>query len=162
MKINFKNIRRKFLSFKVLVVSVISFGSQAENQEIAIVEKPTAEQGCGVIVLYMRPPKTKDVHFVWINKIDGETVSSNSTRFKLSAGVHRIKVIEKIQSNHFTRRRGEMMNAKYIDFEVKPNKKYSIGAEFIRKNRSKLKTGEYWKPVVWKTTETECKTQATA
>jgi hypothetical protein len=157
MKINFKNIRRKFLSFKVLVVSVISFGSQAENQEIAIVEKPTAEQGCGEITLYSRPPKTKDIHFAWINQIDGETVATNSTRFTLSAGVHRIKVIERIQSNHFTRRRGEMMNAKYIDFVVKPNMKYSLGAEFIRKNRSKLKTGEYWNPVVWKTTEAECK-----
>ncbi|MGB0936882.1 MAG: hypothetical protein ACPGTQ_05465 [Colwellia sp.] len=162
MNNNTKSNKSKVFALTAIIVSAISFGSQAENQETAIVEKATVEQGCGEIILHSRPPKTKNMHYAWINQIDGHTVSTKSTRFKLSAGTHRIKVIEQIQSNQFTRRRGEMMNAKYIDFEVKPNMKYSLGAEFVRKNRSKLKTGEYWNPVVWKSTETECKNETTA
>ncbi len=157
MNNNTKSTKGKVLALTALLVSALSFGLQAENLESSVAENKVEEQGCGEIILYSRPPKTKDIHYVWINQIDGQTVSTKSNRFTLSAGKHRIKVVEQIQSNQFTRRRGEMMNAKYIDFEVKPNMKYSLGAKFIRKNRSKLKNGEYWNPVVWKTTEAVCK-----
>jgi hypothetical protein len=157
MNNNTKNTKGKNFALTALLVSALSFGLQAENLESSVVENKATDQGCGEIILYSRPPKTKNIHYVWINQIDGQTVSTKSNRFTLSAGKHRIKVVEQIQSNQFTRRRGEMMNAKYIDFEVKPNMKYSLGAKFIRKNRSKLKTGEYWNPVVWKTTESVCK-----
>lgn len=157
-----KNTARKALALTALMVSVISFASHAENQQSTPVATVDENQGCGEIILYSRPPKTKDIHYAWINQIDGQTVSTNSARFKLSAGKHRIKIIEKINSPHFTRRRGEMMNAKYIEFEIKANQKYALGAQYIRKNRSKLKTGEYWNPIVWKTTEAECTADSAA
>ena len=68
-----------------------------------------------------------------------------------------IKVIENIRENSLTRRRGEMKNFKYIEIDIQANKKYALGAKFIRKNRSKLKTGEYWQPVVWSESEESCK-----
>jgi len=112
---------------------------------------------CGVITLYEKPPATKNMHFASINSIDGQVVVTNSKRFTLAPGKHVIKVIEHIRENSITRRRGEAKNFHIIEFEVEANKKYSLGAKYIRKNRSKFKTGEYWAPEVWKTRNSACK-----
>jgi len=114
-------------------------------------------KGCGIITVYKKPPKTKNVHYAAINSIDGVVVSTKSRSFVLTTGKHVIKVIENIRENSLTRRRGEMKNFKYIEIDIQANKKYALGAKFIRKNRSKLKTGEYWQPVVWSESEESCK-----
>ena len=113
--------------------------------------------GCGVITLYEKPPQTRDMHYATINIIDGVVVNEGSTSFTLSAGKHLIKVVEKIRENSITRRRGEAKNYHIIEFDVEANKKYALGSKYIRKNRSKFKTGEYWQPEVWKTKDIECK-----
>ena len=140
----------------VAILSTITLGVQAEEAAQDAAKEINNPNACGEITLHSRPPKTKDIYFAWINQIDGETVSTKSKRFSLTPGTHRIKIYENIQDPRFTRRRGEMMNAKYIDFKVEENMKYSLGAKYIRKNSSKLKTGEYWEPIVWKTIESTC------
>jgi hypothetical protein len=109
-----------------------------------------------MISVYKQPPYQKNIYFVNIDSIDGVPVKSGSHGFQLSPGKHKIKVIEQIQDNHFTRRRGEMKNYHVMEIMVEPNKKYYLGAKFIRKNRSKLKTGEYWDAIVWKTSNKDC------
>jgi hypothetical protein len=111
---------------------------------------------CGIISIYKQPPQAKNIYWVNINMVDGVPVGSGSHTFQLSPGIHKIKVIEQITDSYFTRRRGEMLNYKEFEINVEPNKKYYLGAKFIRKHRSKLKTGEYWEAVVWKTSDRDC------
>lgn len=146
------------MKYKILILlaGVLSISAAANEIDVAPESSTTKSNGCGIITLNENPPKTKNVYYAAINQIDGQTVSSRSTRFALAAGKHTIKVIEKIQDSSFTRRRGEMKNYKYITLDVKPNVKYSLGAKFDRSKRSKLKTGEYWEPVVWRMAEKKC------
>ena len=120
------------------------------------VKAKSVNNSCGLVTVYKTPPKTKNIHFASVNSIDGEVVTSGTQTFALTPGKHIIKVVEQIRENSLTRRRGEMKNYKFIEVNIEANHKYDLGAKFIRKNRSKLKTGEYWQPVVWKTSESEC------
>lgn len=140
----------------ILLAGMLSFSAIANDSDVAAESSTAKSNGCGMVTLNENPPKTKNVHYAAINQIDGQTVSSRSTRFALAEGKHTIKVVEKIEDSSFTRRRGEMKNYKHIILDVKSNVKYSLGAKFDRKKRSKLKTGEYWEPVVWRMVEQNC------
>ena len=148
------------MKLNIIVISVLAIlvpgyaladaENQAENQGVK-------SNQCGIVVLYKKPPSTKNIHFATVNSVDGQITNSGSKVFALSPGKHIIKVIEKITENSLTRRRGEAKNFKFIEVNIEANKKYNIGAKYIRKNRSKLSTGEYWQPVVWATSDESCK-----
>ncbi|WP_019025783.1 hypothetical protein [Colwellia piezophila] len=145
-----------FLSAALLMSMTFSVSAQ-ENTPVAEPSGQAATiQGCGEIVLYNKPPSTRNMHFASIGSIDGQTVSLKSRSFNLSAGKHIIRVQEHITEASLTRRRGEAKNYHLIEFVVEANKKYSLGAKYIRKNRNKFATGEYWAPAVWKTSDVEC------
>ncbi|GAA6170904.1 hypothetical protein NBRC116592_05740 [Colwellia sp. KU-HH00111] len=140
------------------VVAETTATKKSTNTTATVSKNATANANrCGVVILSKKPPKTKSIHFASINSIDGVTVSSRSRAFTLSEGKHVVKVIENIRENSLTRRRGEAKNYKFIELNIQGNKKYALGAKYIRKNRSKLSTGEYWEPVVWKEENVECK-----
>ena len=147
------------MKIKLVVIALVSLFAinPASADDSTEVQKVEQKNSCGVLAVYDKTPQTKSIFHAGINSIDGKTVNTNSRSFALSPGKHIIKVIENIVDPRFTRRRGEMMNYKFIEINIEANKKYSLGAKYIRKNRSKLKTGEYWDPVVWKVTEKACK-----
>ncbi|TPH19158.1 hypothetical protein [Litorilituus lipolyticus] len=147
---------RKCLTGLSLIGLVVATSANAGNK-VDGDEQVNAKGECGVITLYNKPPATKDIHFASINSIDGVTTSMESGSFTLTPGKHIIRVIEHVRENSITRRRGEAKNYHIIEFQVEANKKYALGAKYNRKNRNKFKTGEYWTPVVWKTTDVECK-----
>jgi hypothetical protein len=149
-------MNKKLITSLLALTLSVSFTSNAE-QASADEVKQQASAGCGVITLYNKPPATRNVHFASINSIDGQTVNMGAKAFTLSPGKHVIRVVEHIRENSITRRRGEAKNFHFIEFDVEANKKYSLGAKYIRKNRNKFTTGEYWAPEVWKTTDVECK-----
>lgn len=153
MKKKFVNKCLIGLSFAGLLTtnSVLAVSKVDGNEHV----KNTSE--CGIITLYNKPPATKDIHFASINSIDGVTTSLESGSFTLTPGKHIIRVIEHVRENSITRRRGEAKNYHIIEFQVEAGKKYALGAKYNRKNRNKFKTGEYWTPVVWKTSEVDCK-----
>lgn len=137
-----------------LLFTIVSFNMFAAEKTANL--KPENTNKCGVITLYKKPPKTKNIHYAMINSIDGEIVNSKSKSFSLNEGKHVLKVIENIVESSLTRRRGEMKNYKFIEVDIQANKKYALGAKYIRKNRSKLKSGEYWQPVVWSVADVTC------
>ena len=140
----------------ILAVTLIGTVLMQKSFSGEISKPMEAASQCGEITTYNPPPETKDIYFAKINLIDGKTISSYSNRIKLSVGLHKIKVIENIQVPSFTLRRGEMMNYKTFEINIEPNKKYAVGAKYIRENRSKLKSGDYWEPIVWKVSESKC------
>ena len=132
----------------------LSLGASAQAAETQKGEQ--ASNACGLVSVYKMPPETKRIYQAAINTIDGVPVSSVNHTFQLTPGKHKIRVIENITDSYFTRRRGEMLNYKVIEIEVEANKKYYLGAKYNRKHKSKLKTGEYWDPIVWKTRDADC------
>jgi len=147
------------LSISAILAMTLAFTATAEGNISGDdkAKKAQASQGCGEIVLYNKPPSTRNMHYASIAAIDGQNVSTQSRSFYLTEGKHVIRVQEHINEEALTRRRGEAKNFHLIEFDVQANKKYSLGAKYIRKNRSKYKTGEYWTPSVWKTSNVECK-----
>ena len=154
------NCEGKLMKFNIIVITILAAllpkyaladaEDQVESQEVQ-------SNQCGIVAVYKNPPSTKNVHFASINSIDGQIITSGGAVFALSPGKHIVKVIENIRENSLTRRRGEAKNFKFIEVNIEANKKYNIGAKYIRKNRSKLSTGEYWQPVVWSTSDENCK-----
>lgn len=151
-------MKTKLSIFSILALTM-AFTASA-NGDLAGGEKvkqENASQECGTIILYNKPPATRNMHYASIASIDGNNVGSKARSFSLSPGKHVIRVQEHINEESLTRRRGEAKNFHIIEFDIEANKKYSLGAKYIRKNRSKYKTGEYWTPAVWKTSDVECK-----
>jgi hypothetical protein len=141
----------------LLIIGLSTSLSVNAAESVADKSSPAVSPQCGVIVLYNKPPETRNMHYASINSIDGKTVNSGAQSFVLSPGKHVIRVVEHIRENSITRRRGEAKNFHFIEFDVAADKKYSLGAKFIRKNRNKFSTGEYWQPEVWKTSNVACK-----
>ncbi len=111
---------------------------------------------CGVVSIYKDTPKTKNIHRVNINTIDGEIMSSKSHRFELTPGKHSIKVMELIDDQDLNRR-GKVQNYHVLDITIEANHKYHLGAKFDRANKTKLSDGRYWQPIIWKTSIEACK-----
>ncbi len=145
------------LSISALLAMTMAFTVSAEGDLAGEEAKQAAaNKSCGAIVLYNKPPSTRNMHYASIASIDGQHVSTQAKSFNLTPGKHILRVQEHINEEALTRRRGEAKNFHIIEFKVEANKKYSLGAKYIRKNRSKYKTGEYWTPAVWKTSNVEC------
>ncbi|QDP00453.1 hypothetical protein [Thalassotalea sp. PS06] len=153
-----KNKVRNVLAWlpAALVMTSIAMSAKASEKGDEQTLEPVVDNSCGIISVYRQPPEAKNIYPVNINKIDNFVVPDKSAQFQLSPGTHKIKLIELISDSYFTRRRGDMKNFKDFEIVIEPNKKYYLGAKYVRKNRSKLKTGEYWEPIVWKTTDMDC------
>ena len=149
-------MNNKLMTSVLAIVLSVSFSANADDSTVGETQQQASSE-CGVIILYNKPPSTRNIHFASVNSIDGRTVNMGAKSFTLTPGKHVIRVIEHIRENSITRRRGEAKNYHIIEFDVEANKKYSLGAKFIRKNRNKFTTGEYWTPEVWKTSDVECK-----
>lgn len=108
---------------------------------------------CGQVSTFFRPPKTRDLYSVFVSQINDDNVIRSRTTFKLAPGKHKIDVHELIDFDRFTRRSNAIQRAKPIIIDVKKDTVYYLAARFIPENRKKERTGEYWEPVIWKTTE---------
>jgi len=101
---------------------------------------------CGTVSTLQKPPLTKRIYSAFIMSIDGKSVVTGKTQFRLMPGKHVLKVHES----------GNSRRSKELEVEVEVGKKYHIGAKFIKEKRSSRFKEEYWQPVVWKTSEQEC------
>jgi hypothetical protein len=111
---------------------------------------------CGYVSVLFGPPRSRDLYASYINKIDDNATIRSRHSFKLSAGKHQIYVHELIDDPSLKRRRGGMKSSKLIEVNIEPNKTYHIAAKFDRKKRTRKSREEYWNPVVWKTSDSEC------
>ncbi|GEM_PF-1116327 len=111
------------------------------------------DDACGQVSTFFKPPRTRDLYSVYVSEINDDNVLRSRTTFKLAPGKHKIDVHELIDSTRFTRRSMAIQRAKPITIDVEENVVYYLAARFIPENRQKQRKGEYWEPVVWKTTE---------
>ncbi|MDN3651916.1 hypothetical protein QWY77_03935 [Thalassotalea ponticola] len=145
-------IRHTVVAIGTFAMALFASTGNAKDQQSATSE---AVQ-CGIVSVNKPTPTTKDLYPAKVNTIDDDPVKSNSHTFFLPVGKHKIKVMENIHDDLFTRRRSGMLNYKIIEVDVKANTQYYLAAKFNRKQKTDLKSGGYWEPVVWKTMAREC------
>jgi hypothetical protein len=129
------------------------FASQLDNEIPQNDELDHDNAACGRVSVFFKPPRSQQLHNVFINQIDDNNVNRRDASFKLAPGKHTIFLHELIDDPFFTRRSRTIQKAKPLDIEVKANTTYYLAAKFIKEKRNKERKGEYWEPVVWKVLE---------
>lgn len=113
--------------------------------------------GCGYISVFFSPPTTKYQYPAKVFEVDGESGFHLRETIKLPAGSHSLKVHEYIPDNMMSRRKPGIEKAKELELVVKPNKTYHIAAQFEPEKRLSVIKEDYWKPIVWKVSDSKCK-----
>lgn len=113
--------------------------------------------GCGYLSVFFTPPGTKYQYSAKVFEVDGETGFHYRDTIKLPSGPHSIKVHEYIPDGMMSRRKPGIEKAKTLELTIEPNKTYHIAAQFDPKMRLKVVDEDYWKPIVWKVSDSKCK-----
>ncbi|MBK8068164.1 MAG: hypothetical protein IPK27_11225 [Rhodanobacteraceae bacterium] len=121
-----------------------------------------AQSGCGYVSTSTKPPVSKEIYPAAIRQIDGKDVDG-SKRIKLTLGVHKIAVQERIaderRGNTKLRKLGNKQTElvlKVLEVDVKADGNYLIGAQLYEDRIDPAKPNDYWEPVVWRTTLDSC------
>jgi hypothetical protein len=110
--------------------------------------------GCGRLSVFLQPHLI-DYYPAQITSINGEDYKSLNPNVVLPVGEHVIGVVELINDRNSLRGR-LLPREKLISVVVEADKKYHLGAHYIRENRYQKLKQEWWEPVVWKVTEHAC------
>lgn len=113
--------------------------------------------GCGYLSVFFSPPATKYQYPAKVFEVDGESGFHLRETIKLPAGSHALKIHEYIPDNMMSRRKPGIEKAKDLELIVEPNKTYHIAAQFEPQKRLRVIDEAYWKPVVWKVSDSKCK-----
>ncbi len=120
---------------------------------------------CGRVNVFDVAPRTENLHAAVLIAIDGELPGPTSSHvYRLEPGKHVLRVAEAIDSHQFgdlqrlTRdRRNRDDHYKELTIDVQPGITYRLAARFIPENRNRIRTGEYWEPVIWKEIAETCR-----
>ncbi|HEY9031240.1 MAG TPA: PDZ domain-containing protein [Kangiella sp.] len=113
--------------------------------------------GCGYLSVFFTPPGTKYQYSAKVFEVDGETGFHYRDTIKLPSGPHSIIVHEYIPDGMMSRRKPGIEKGKTLELTIEPNKTYHIAAQFDPKKRLKVVDEDYWKPIVWKVSDSKCK-----
>ncbi|MBV1907801.1 MAG: PDZ domain-containing protein [Kangiellaceae bacterium] len=144
-------------SIKLEIGSTKLTNLDSSDKELSNDNKVDNENACGTVSVFFKPPETRRFYSAYINKIDDRSVVRSRETFRLKPGKHIIHVHEMISDPFFTRRSRRIQRAKPIEIDVKENTTYYLAAQFIPSKAFRENNGQYWKPIVWKTsTITKC------
>ncbi len=118
--------------------------------------KENGKSACGRVSLFSNPPETRYLFRVSIHSIDSEAKIIGNEYFALPVGKHIIYLNDRIDSRYRSTRGRSMSKAKGIEIDIKANITYHLAAKFNPRKKFKTSSGEYWEPVIWKTSERDC------
>lgn len=154
---NYKELSTKIAGQYIPGVK-LEIGSQAlAKMDTKTAKISSAVKGCGQVTVFFDPPQAREIYPAVFNKIGKNHGIRNWHSFRLPVGKHTIYLHEHIYDTKYLLRRIGRQKAKPIEIDVKANTSYHLGAKFIRANRFKTAKGRHWEPVVWKTSESNCK-----
>lgn len=114
----------------------------------------TSSSACGRVSVFLQP-SVIDHYPARIISVNGEPYKSLSPNLVLPVGEHIIGLVELIDDRQLNRS-GAIDHVKLLSVVVEADKKYHLGAHFVRSKRYQRANQEYWEPVVWKVTEQTC------
>ena len=122
-----------------------------------------AADSCARISTFDIAPRTEKLFPAVLIEVDGGLPGPTSAEtWRLSPGKHTLKVAEAIASYEFNavqlrQRDGRQLNRyKTLDIVAEPGITYRLSAKLIMDKRHKIRTGEYWQPVIWKESPEPC------
>jgi len=134
----------------------------SELSEVSLIEPESSliegntKPACGRVSLFSNPPETRYLFPVSIHSIDSEAKIIGNEYFALPVGKHIIYLNDRIDSRYRSTRGRSMSKAKGIEIDIKANITYHLAAKFNPRKKFKTSSGEYWEPVIWKTSERDC------
>lgn len=111
----------------------------------------STDNECGRVSVFFNPPLVKDYFKAYFHKINDDHKKRNREQVKLKPGKHTIYLHELISDKVKNYRK-----AKPIEIDVQPNTTYHLAAKFNRAKKYSANKGEYWEPIIWKTSEKQC------
>ncbi|ADN75079.1 conserved hypothetical protein [Ferrimonas balearica DSM 9799] len=126
----------------------------------ALVLAGCASQGdvgepCGEVSTFYQPPETQNLYKVVVTRIDDDNVISKPN-YQLAPGTYQLRLVELIDDPRLSvslRNRGY----KELTLTVKAGTRYHLAARFNTDKRFQGPSREYWDPVVWRESTTECR-----
>ncbi len=116
-----------------------------------------SDQGqlCGELSTFYQPPETQDLFKVVVTRIDAENVISKPT-YALAPGTYQLRLVELIDDPRLS---VSLRNRSYkeMTLTVEANTRYHLAARFHSDKRHQGVSGQYWDPVVWRESATECR-----
>lgn len=131
------------------------------------VNETPSTASCGFVSVFFNTPASLQRHPVKINEIKaidfsaGLTYRATDEVLKVPVGEIQVTVQEHIPSETIRRYRGDLIArnfgaVKTFTLQVEPNTVYHLAAEYFSNRNERASKGEYWQPVVWKTTARNC------
>lgn len=117
-----------------------------------------AQDSCGQITVKNITKESKSVYPVYIYKVDGKNIMGQRHTMNLPAGKHDVEVKELINDrtvNRFRQLNGTS-SPKTLTIDVVKNKKYWLASKLIRSEKSNVRQGKHWEPIIWKEYEQNC------
>ncbi|MBY5990572.1 hypothetical protein [Ferrimonas balearica] len=111
-------------------------------------------QPCGELSTFHQPPQTQDLFKVIVTRIDDNNVVSKPT-YKLAPGTYQLRLVELIDDPRLSvtlRNRGY----KDLTVTVEAGVRYHLAAQFNSDKRYQGVSRQYWDPIVWRESPTEC------
>ncbi len=140
-------------------------GSDYSTPAGSLVEASSANgaSGCGWISTFDNAPRQKQLHAAVLISIDDlHSPLLKRTNYRVSAGRHILRIGELIENRYLGfsekfRDRGGLDRYKTLSVDVEPNMTYSLAAHLIPEHRNEWRDGKFWEPVIWNTTQENCR-----
>lgn len=118
-----------------------------------------ADSGCGRISTFDVAPRGKRLYHARIMLLDGQSPNSRQQNYRVDAGEHTLVVAEDIPTlaigvGEIATLRKHTRKTLHVD--VKPNTTVMVAAKLHLDKVTRLTSGEYWDPVVWRVTDRAC------
>jgi hypothetical protein len=152
------------LAMNVPVQSVFVPAMRVELGSAASVAQTGASSGsgCGRISTYDVAPRSERIYHATILQIDGVTPGPTGQEdYRVSAGPHKLLVNEDIPTRQIgigpdATMRSQRDHSKVLLVDIKPDTTVMVGAKFHEDKANKVRSGEYWDPIVWREKAMSC------
>ncbi|MBY5921456.1 hypothetical protein [Ferrimonas balearica] len=110
---------------------------------------------CGELSTFYQPPETQNLFKVVVTRINEENVISKPT-YQLAPGTYQIRLVELIDDPRLS---VSLRNRSYkeLTLKVDADVRYHLAARFNSDKRYQGISQQYWDPVVWRESTTECR-----
>lgn len=108
-------------------------------------------------------PRAQKLYPAVLIELDGALPGTmTSETWRITPGKHTLKVAEAIAPHEFNmvqlRQRDGRFSDRYKTLEIvaEPGITYRLAAKFHPDQRQKIRSGDYWEPVIWKESRESC------
>lgn len=123
-----------------------------------------AADTCARVSTFDSAPRAQQLFPAVLIAVDGELPGpTGAESWRIKPGKRVLKVAEAIEPNRFTplqnRERDGRRADRYktIEIDAQPGITYRLAVRFHADRRNRMRSGDYWEPVIWKESPESCR-----